>query len=276
MTTGGPVAGFFDAVIPVEETEYADETHIKVLKQMTSGQFIREPGSDIRQGDVVLEKSQVLHAAEIGLLATVGRVKAIHVYRKPKIGLVSTGNELVEASTEQLEDGKIRDSNKLMLTSILRDLASEIKDYGAVGDSEAELDEVMQKASKECDIVVTSGGVSMGELDLVKPYLEARGEVHFGRINMKPGKPTTFASLNSALAFALPGNPVSAFVTAHLFIVPAAKLLAGHLDSHTYPSLTVQLIPRSVKVDPERPEYHRVVIVQDSSSGKLFAFSTGS
>jgi gephyrin len=170
-----------------------------------------------------------LRAAEIGLLATVGRVKAVKVFSKPVIGLISTGNELVEASCETLDDGKIRDSNKLMLTSILRELGvtKEIKDYGAVGDNHEELDQVMQRATRECDIVVTSGGVSMGEMDLVKPYIEKNGEVFFGRINMKPGKPTTFGLLNKALVFALPGNPVSAFVTAYLFVVPSAKLLSG-------------------------------------------------
>jgi gephyrin len=121
VTTGGPVASFFDAVIPVEETEYISQNQIKILKQMNSAQFIREPGSDIKQGEIVLEKGQTLRAAEIGLLATVGKVKNIKVYRKPVIGLVSTGNELVDAATEHLEDGKIRDSNKLMLTTVLKE-----------------------------------------------------------------------------------------------------------------------------------------------------------
>ena len=158
-----------------------------------------------------------------------GRVKGIKVYRKPVIGLLSTGNELVEASTEDLEDGKIRDSNKLMLKSIIKEfgVAAEIKDFGTVQDEQGSLHEAMQRATKGCDILVTSGGVSMGEMDLVKPYVEKHGKVHFGRINMKPGKPTTFGEINGALVFALPGNPVSAFVTAHLFVVVAAKIMGG-------------------------------------------------
>jgi gephyrin len=229
VTTGGPVSSYFDAVIPVEETDFVDQDHIKILKQMNVGQFIREPGSDIRSGEVVLNKNQTLRAAEIGLLATVGRIKSIKAYKKPLIGLLSTGNELVDASTEHLEDGKIRDSNKLMLKSIIREfgIASEIHDYGTVSDEYEELHTAMQKATKECDIVITSGGVSMGEMDLVKPYVEKNGQVFFGRINMKPGKPTTFGRINKALVFALPGNPVSAFVTCHLFVVMAAKILAG-------------------------------------------------
>ena len=116
----------------------------------------------------------------------------------------------------------------------------------------------------------------MGELDLVKPYVEKNGKVFFGRLNMKPGKPTTFGLINRALVFALPGNPVSAFVTAHLFLVTAAKVLAGQHDCYDWQSMNVQLIPRNVKVDPERPEYHRAVAVQDVQTGKVFAFSTGS
>lgn len=101
----------------------------------------------------------------------------------------------------------------------------------------------------------------MGEMDLVKPYVEKNGHVYFGRINMKPGKPTTFGRINNALMFALPGNPVSAFVTAHLFVVMAARILGGQLDSYEFQSLNVQLIPRNVKLDPERPEYHRTIAV---------------
>lgn len=134
MTTGGPVSSYFDAVIPVEETEFVDSNHIRITKQMAKAQFIREPGSDIRSGEVVISKNQTLRSAEIGLLATVGRIKGIKVYKKPVIGILSTGNELVDASTETLDDGKIRDSNKLMLKNILREfgVASDIIDFGTV------------------------------------------------------------------------------------------------------------------------------------------------
>ena len=115
------MSSYFDAVIPVEETDFLDSTHIRINKQMAVSQFIREPGSDISAGSLVLDSNQVLRAAEIGLLATVGRVKGIKVFRKPVIGLLSTGNELVDASSAELEDGKIRDSNKLMLKSIIKE-----------------------------------------------------------------------------------------------------------------------------------------------------------
>jgi molybdopterin biosynthesis enzyme len=134
VTTGGPVSSYFDAVIPVEETEFVDSNHIRITKQMAKAHFIREPGSDIRSGEVVISKNQTLRSAEIGLLATVGRIKGIKVYKKPVIGILSTGNELVDASTETLDDGKIRDSNKLMLKNILREfgVSSDIIDFGTV------------------------------------------------------------------------------------------------------------------------------------------------
>ena len=140
----------------------------------------------------------------------------IKVYQKPVIGLISSGNELVDASEAVLPDGKIRDSNKAMLQAFLAEANHDrfmVKDYGCMRDSGQEIDEIMVKATEECDIVVTSGGVSMGKKDLIKPYLEARGQVFFGRLNMKPGKPTTFGKIGNCLVFSLPGNPVSCFVT---------------------------------------------------------------
>jgi gephyrin len=120
-----------------------------------------------------------------------------------------------------------------MFISLLKEhsLASDIRDYGIVTDQGLLLDEILTKATSECDLVITSGGVSMGEFDLVKPYLEIKGEVFFGRLNMKPGKPTTFAKVGKCLVFSLPGNPVSSFVTAELFVVPAAKIMSGLSDT---------------------------------------------
>ena len=121
----------------------------------------------------------------------------------------------------------IRDSNKRMLQALLESigLVDSVVDLGTVKDSGAAIDAKFQDAIKECDLIVTSGGVSMGELDLIKPYIELKGEVYFGRLNMKPGKPTTFGRIGDTLVLALPGNPVSCFVTAGLFLKPIVSIL---------------------------------------------------
>jgi len=136
---------------------------------------------------------------------------------------------LVSACSKELPPGKIRDSNKIMLKTLLQEqgIASKINDYGVVSDTYEELDAALKKATHECSLVVTSGGVSMGEKDLVKPCLEENGTIIFGRLNMKPGKPTTIATVGNSLVFALPGNPVSSFVTANLFVIPVARHLSG-------------------------------------------------
>ena len=148
------------------------------------------------------------------------------VQKVPRVGLLSSGNELSTVG-EELKEGQIRDTNKIMLKTYLETLSCEIVDLGSVGDSGDEIDRVMQEATLQCDVIVTTGGVSMGELDLIKPYLERAGRVIFGRLNMKPGKPTTFGLLNSKLVFALPGNPVSSYVTASLFLPYALGCMTG-------------------------------------------------
>ena len=138
---------------------------------------------------------------------------------------------------------------------------------GNVKDSGPEIDAKMQEAitEKKCDLIVTSGGVSMGELDLIKPYIELKGEVFFGRLNMKPGKPTTFGRIRNTLLLALPGNPVSCFVTASLFLKPMLSILANsHLDNEdtlfSHHVIEAQFLPSKVKLDPIRPEYHRCTL----------------
>ena len=165
---------------------------------------------------------------------------------------------------------------------MLMELAREIPlvdcvDLGTVGDSGAEIHGAITNAieATACDIIVTSGGVSMGELDLIKPYIEHQGQVFFGRLNMKPGKPTTFGRIGNTLILGLPGNPVSCFVTASLFFETLVSTIATG-SRKDKPSLKAQLLPKSVKVDPIRPEYHRCTIYRLAQDpNKLIAVSTG-
>jgi molybdenum cofactor synthesis domain-containing protein len=198
---------------------------------------------------------------------------------------MSTGNELVDSS-ETPVGNQVRDSNRLSLIASCIENGQQYIDLGIVGDSKEELRRRLLEASLQCDIVVSSGGVSMGAADFVKPLLKEIGTVHFAKLNMKPGKPTTFASFvrdsesgrpGQTLFFGLPGNPVSCLVTKALFVDPAVRRLQG-LDSEAclHPQLTVTLAGSSIKLDPERPEYHRAILVaNETRAGVVSAYSTG-
>lgn len=224
----------------------------------------------------MLKKGTILRASEFGLLATIGCTQNVKVYTNlVTVGVLSTGNELVSAGIERLPTGKIRDSNKVMLMTILREVIGklnmhesvEVLDLGIIKDDGVAIDSAIKAAIKDqkCNIIVTSGGVSMGEMDLIKPYIEQAGKVLFGRLNMKPGKPTTIGVIQDTLLFGLPGNPVSSFVTANLlFPVALLSLLdrrysfAQKIEWPIY--VDAQMYPQTVKADMVRPEYHRCVV----------------
>lgn len=292
VTTGGPVPEGADAVVQVEDTEQITSNpnelkRVKILVQTKTGVDIRPVGCDIEKDAVVLKSGECIRASEIGLLATVG-VTTVKVYRTPTIGVLSTGDELVEPTTKNLGRGQIRDSNRAMLLAAAVGQSCRVVDLGIAGDDKAELEKIMDKAfSAGVDILLTSGGVSMGDRDYVKPLLERKGTVHFNKVLMKPGKPVTFAEIklkpaqnveeNKVLAFGLPGNPVSCLVCFHLFVVPAIRCLSGWKDPHL---LRVHArIEQPLKTDPVRPEFHRVTVKWKENDGSgtpgFVAESTG-
>ena len=265
ITTGAAVPDLADAVIPIEE--------IKILEQSIDvplckpNQWIREVGSDIKQGEILGQKNDILTPQHIALLISVG-ITEIDVFKLPKIGIISTGNELKEIG-DALNFGEIYDSNREMLRLLLKEVSNTIKDYGIIKDDYEEVRELMLNASKECDIIVTSGGVSMGDRDYVKPIIEEQGQIIFGRVNMKPGKPMTFGKIGNSLIFALPGNPVSCFVCFYLYVRYAIHLIS---NSENLPIINVKL-EKTQKLDP-RPEYHRAIVSWDKN--QFIAISTGS
>lgn len=223
-------------------------------------------------------RGDILRAAEVGLLATVGQT-VVKVYQAPRISILSTGDELVPPS-ENPKPGQIRDSNGIMLKSLLQELSGGVWDAKCLGiapDSMSDLENMMIRALKDSDVLITSGAVSMGEMDLVKPLLEKLGTIHFGRVLIKPGKPMTFATVPmdgmQKLVFATPGNPVSSIVTSILFAVPALKKLAGH-RSYFLPEIQVKLA-HSVRLDKYRPEFYRATLQWDFSKGSYVATGTG-
>lgn len=301
VTTGAPIPDGATAIIPVEETEIleltddgSEEKIIQVLAQNVSeNDNIRQIGSDVKKGTRILMEGTVVSnsGGEIGLLASVGVTK-VQVYRKPVVGILSTGDELVDvagnnAEKKTLSSGEIFDSNRPSLLSMVKDWGFEVVDLGIARDNADSLKSQIERAYSEngLDCIITTGGVSMGELDLLKPTIESGlgGKLHFGRVAMKPGKPTTFGTFDieskRKLIFALPGNPASASVTFLLFVLPALRKVAGYADRSLLPKVDVQ-IQSEVKLDP-RPEYHRVQITQsrtlnyDEGTPKLVASSTG-
>lgn len=279
ITTGAPIPTGADAVIMVEDTEPLDE-QVKINASVKPGDDIRPIGSDIEAGQLILAAGERLDAAEIGLLATAGATR-VPVYPSPTVAILSTGDELVEP-TEGLTPGKIRDSNRSMLMAAVQAAGGAMLDLGIAKDSQAELEERIHTGLSKADVLLTSGGVSMGDMDFIKPLLEHAGQVHFGRIRMKPGKPLTFATATvdgqQKLIFGLPGNPVSSLVTFYLMAVPALRKLAGWPD----PNLQrVQAhLAQPLPLDSYRPEYHRATVTWDATlndgNGGFLATSTGS
>ena len=275
ITTGAPVPAGADAVIMVEQTTLLDDGTVRLNNLAVEGQNIRPIGCDVAVDQVVLTKGSLIGSAEIGLLATCG-VTEVKVWSKPQVGVISTGDELVNVD-ETPGVGQIRDSNRPMLLNAVREANAIPIDLGIVVDKKNQLDTLFLNALNKCDICILSGGVSMGSLDLVKPMLERLGTVHFGRMRMKPGKPTTFATVNhngtQKLIFALPGNPVSCLATFNLLVKPAIRVFSG-LEVVKNLRIAVRLQDR-IKLDNVRPEYHRAIVYWDASNSEFIAFSTG-
>ena len=280
ITTGAPLPQGADAVVMIEETERLDTgpaaARIRIRAQVQPGADVRPVGIDVEAGQTVLAAGERLDAAEIGLLATAGVVD-VPVYPRPKVAVLSTGDELIEPG-DALGPGQIRDSNRAMLLAAIEAVGGEPVDLGISGDTQEALEERVRQGLARADILLTSGGVSMGELDLVQPLLEHAGTVHYGRVRMKPGKPVTFATADvegaRRLVFGLPGNPVSSLVTFYLFAVPALRRMAGWRR----PRLRrIQArLAQALPLDAFRPEFHRATLRWDQGQCCYVASSTGS
>ncbi|KAJ3310721.1 hypothetical protein HDV04_004677 [Boothiomyces sp. JEL0838] len=270
ITTGAPVPNGADAVVMVEDTKLKSfdgdiELEVELSGKIIAGQNIRPIGSDLSVGELLLKKGQKVTSigGEIGILAS-GGIKEILVVRKPVVAVLSTGNELFDISdTKELKFGAVRDANRPTLKAALASVGYEVIDLGIQSDEVDGLLSLLKKGLEKADIVITTGGVSMGEKDLMKPILERylQAKIHFGRVNLKPGKPTTFATLSSGNSkkniFCLPGNPVSALVTFYLFVLPALKKMSG-LEKVKHTTLKVKA-HYAISLD-SRPEFQRVVV----------------
>jgi gephyrin len=239
------------------------------LDGIEPGENIRPVGVDLAKGSVVLPRGSLIGAAEMGLLASLG-VDPVAVARRPKVSVLSTGNELVEPD-ETPGPGQIRDANRFSLIAALHEAGANVIWAGRGPDDVAALRSSLIDRVAESDVVITSGGVSMGDLDLVKPLLSELAEVHFRRVFMKPGKPFNFATAGDTLIFSLPGNPVSALVGFEIFIRPALLTMLGAAVIDR-PRARVCL-DHSVRTS-DRIEFQRAIVRVDLES-QLRAATTG-
>lgn len=270
ILTGGVLPSGADSVVMVEDVEQRDG-EVVVPEGFPGGRNFHRPGDDLREGELVLRRGDMLGGAELGLAAALG-FPLLGVRRRPRVALLSTGDELVEVG-QTPGPGQIVDSNRWALLAALQE-AGAVVDLLGIGPDEAEpLERLVRDALTRNDVLVTSGGVSVGEHDLVKPLLARLGEVHLGRVKLRPGKPFTFATLpEGRLAFGLPGFPVSSLVTFEVFVRPALRKMQGHRLLHR-PALPVRL-GYDARAAGDRTEYQRVTLERDG--GDLLAQTTGS
>lgn len=225
VTTGAPLPQGADAVVPVESTELAEDHVIISYEGLKAGDYVRPVGVDIARGSVVVERGATIGPAEIGLLAGLG-VDPVPVARRPRVGILSTGNELVDP-WDTPGPGQIRDSNRFSLQAAVAEAGGEVAWSGRGADDMATLRATLKELIDRCDVVLTSGGVSMGDMDLIKPLLLELADVRFRRVFMKPGKPLTFATAGETILVGFPGNPVSAIVGFEVFLRPALRWMQG-------------------------------------------------
>ena len=269
IMTGAAMPTNTDTVVMQEHVQVNDQD-IVVDAHQQPGQNVRAAGEDIAAGDVVFSRGKLLHPADIGLIASLG-VGAVEVFRKLRVAFFSTGDELVSIGTP-LQKGQIYDSNRYTLWSMLTRLNTEIIDLGVVKDTREAVENAFHAAAQQADVVITSGGVSVGDADFVKETLEKLGRVNFWKVAMKPGRPLAFGQIDNAYFFGLPGNPVSVMVTFYIFVQAALEKMMGQAPR---PRLRISAISASaLRKRPGRVEYQRGIFSIDEH-GQYIVKKTG-
>ncbi len=257
IMTGAALPNGTDTVVMQEHVEIArDKVLIGHANQ--AGQNVRQAGEDIPAGGQVLNKGKELTPADIGLLASIG-ISKVNVVKKLRVAFFSTGDELRPVGS-QLEVGQIYDSNRYTLHGMLTRLGVEIIDLGVIEDKREAVEQAFLAAADKADVIITSGGVSVGDADFVKETLENIGEVNFWKVAMKPGRPLAFGKIKNAWFFGLSGNPVSVMVTFYMFVQPALKKLTG--SDYQAPLMINAKCQTKLRKRPGRVEYQRGVLTQ--------------
>jgi molybdopterin molybdotransferase len=265
IMTGAPMPDGADTVVRVEDTEEEDGK-VRVATALEKGNSVRPPGGDVAAGTTVFDPGTRLSEAHVGVLATIGIVEPV-VSRRPRVAVMSTGDELVPPETEDLGPGLIRDSNRPMLVALVEGAGAEPIDMGRIPDDADSLRAALGEAAAEADAIVTSGGVSMGEFDVTKMVLREEAEVDFYPVAMKPGKPQGFGTIGGTPFFGLPGNPVSVLVSFEQFMRPALLAMEGSIALLRPRVMGVS--GEDFKSDPEKEEFIRVRFADSSAAPKV-------
>jgi molybdopterin molybdotransferase len=270
IMTGGVVPEGADTVV-MQERAKASGKSIAFAAGQKTGQNVREAGEDLKAGSVALRKGRTVRPAELGLIASLG-IGEVGVYRPLRVAFFSTGDELKSVGTA-LGEGEIYDSNRYTIHGMLTRLGCEALDMGVVRDDPKRLERAFAEAAASADVVITSGGVSVGEADFVKGMLEKLGEVVFWKIAMKPGRPLAYGKIAGAHFFGLPGNPVSVMVTFYQFVRDALLVLGGANPVEPVPTFSATCSAR-LKKAPGRTEFQRGVLTRNAD-GTMSVRPTG-
>ncbi|MBO0782788.1 MAG: molybdopterin molybdotransferase MoeA, partial [Ktedonobacteraceae bacterium] len=267
IMTGAPVPPGADSVIQVELTR-VEEDQVEIEQEVAPGNNVRPAGEDMRKGQIVIRQGSEIGAWEIGILATLGYA-SVSVIRRPRIAILGTGDEVIDVD-QPLQPGKIRDSNSYLLEAVVRKAGGEPLRLGVARDTVESLREKFSVAM-QADLILTSGGVSVGDFDLVKDIMREQGSVDFWRINMRPGKPVAFGRIGTVPLLGLPGNPVSTAVTFELFARPLIRKLLGH--TRLLRQLVEVMVEDGIGERVGRRHYVRARV--EWRAGQLVAYTTG-
>jgi len=269
IMTGAKMPDGADTVVMQEQAEQTGD-RVRIDSRHRAGQNVRQAGEDIGQGSVVLAAGVSISAAQLGLLASVG-IAEVRICRRVRVAFFSSGDE-IRSIGEPLAEGQIYDSNRYTLYGMLTELGAEVMDLGVIPDREESIGEALELAAQEADLILTSGGVSVGEADYIVAALRRLGTIHFSKVAIKPGRPLTFGHIGNTPFFGLPGNPVAVMVTFLNFVAPALRRMMGQpeqpLPGFRVPCLT------ALRKSPGRTEIQRGIMLQNEE-GQWAVRTTG-